>query len=72
MSIAPRIQKWHVGKLIILWSWFGGLSVWLLNFFQSAKVENAPISAFWCFASAVMLALIMSTITWIWLGGKEA
>ena len=66
------IRKWHVGKLIILWAW-GGLAVALaLTGFLGRSVMASPVTHLLEFLFAVIGLLMLSGITWHWLGGKES
>ena len=65
------IQHWHWGKLIILWAWGGTLSALLLTFFVVEPVQDAPTRSAVSLVIMVVLLLVLSAITWRWLGGKE-
>lgn len=71
MRLAGRIQRWHWGKVVILWAWGGVIAALLLTNFLSSPVSEAPgTSSFTFFASVAVLAAL-TAITWRWLGGKE-
>ena len=62
------VKTWHVGKLVLLWVWglvAVGLSVQFLR-----SVEN-PLLGFFLIAVIVGSPVVLSVITWKWLGGKE-
>jgi len=66
------IQRWHRGKLIILWAW-GSLAVALiLAWVVPIPKQNLGIQHFLAFVLVLLLLLILSGITWYWLGGREA
>ncbi len=65
------IQKWHVGKLIILWVWGGLGAALVLTDFLSRPVQAAPATHLLEFLFAALVLLALSAITWHWLGGKE-
>jgi uncharacterized protein YacL len=65
------VRKWHPGKLIILWAW-GGLVVALaLAEFMSSPADSAPVPHLLELAGAVVILLVLSLLTWRWLGGRE-
>jgi hypothetical protein len=67
-----RIQKWHFGKLIILWAWLGSAAAVLLsNFLARNDVTDRPIASCVEFVSLILLLLAPTVVTWIWLGAKE-
>jgi hypothetical protein len=65
------IQKWHVGKLIILWAWGGGGAVLALSDFMSRSVGSAPLLHLIEIVSVVLVFLLLSCLTWHWLSGRE-
>ena len=66
------IRKWHPGKLVILWVW-GGVAVALaLTRFLSSPVRDAPGEHLVELIFALVALLVLSGITWYWLGGKES
>jgi hypothetical protein len=65
------IRKWHPGKLIILWAWGGILAALALTDFQSRPVWSAPILHLVEFVFTLFVLLLLSGVTWYWLGGKE-
>jgi hypothetical protein len=66
------IRKWHIGKLIILWSW-GGVSASLaLTDFVARPVRSAPFMHLCELVLVVIILLALSALTWHWLGGKDA
>jgi len=66
------IRKWHAGKLIILWAW-GGVSVALaFTSFLSSPVRDAPLQHLVELIFILVALLVLSGITWHWLGGRES
>jgi hypothetical protein len=65
-----RITKWHFGKLVLLWAWGLALIVMLLIALESIR-ENYVLGSL-VILGIVTAPVILSVITWIWLGGKEA
>ena len=68
-----RVQAWHCGKLIILWTW-GGLLIGLAYFFlvDLELDDNTDLTVgFAAVAALLIIPVILSAITWVWLGGKE-
>ena len=68
-----RIRGWHYGKLIILWTW-GGLLMGL-SYFSLIDLEpdnNVDLTmGFAAIAALLVIPIILSAITWMWLGGKQ-
>lgn len=68
MEDAVAVRKWHVGKIILLWAWGIGLDAFSLHVLESTQnfvLGTAIIVAI------VGIFLVLSVITWKWLGGKE-
>jgi hypothetical protein len=65
------IRKWHPGKLIILWVWGGIALAFALTDFLGRSVQESPLLHL--FEIIIVLAglLLLTGITWHWLGGKE-
>ena len=62
------IRKWHVGKIILLWTWGVLLSAIIL------RIIIGTTDAFQGLLLVVALLAILitlSVITWKWFGGKE-
>ncbi len=66
-----RIRKWHFGKLIIVGIWFMFLSVGMLRDFAALSAREHPYRCLIELSLPVLLLLLLSTMVWIWLGGKE-
>lgn len=65
------IQRWHWGKLVIVWAWGGMIAAVLLTSFVARDAGIAPVwSAFSLIAGLTILAAL-TAVTWRWLGGKE-
>ncbi len=65
------VQRWHFGKLIILWSWGGVLSVIAFTDFVHAPVTNPPVRHVCELLFILVVLLALSATTWRWLGSKE-
>ena len=66
-----RIQRWHWGKIVILWAW-GGLAVaLLLTTFLSQRADANPAVSSLCFFGSILILGALTAVTWLWLGGKE-
>jgi hypothetical protein len=62
------IRNWHTGKIIMLWVWalvLMGLSL------EGIKTTENVILGFVLIGALFCLPLVLSVITWKWLGGKE-
>jgi len=68
-----RIERWHSGKLVILWSWGGGLAY--LAYLVAVDLEPAGglglALGFVALAALAAIPVALSAVTWIWLGGRE-
>jgi hypothetical protein len=66
------IRRWHVGKLIILWSW-GVLSAGLaITHFVGTAVSETPILHGFEIIFVVLALLVLTAITWHWLGSEDS
>lgn len=66
------IRRWHVGKLMILWAWGGTAAALVLIAFESSRVESRPWLHFYELMFVLVVAIVLSAITWIWLGNRKA
>lgn len=66
------IRKWHAGKLIILWAWGGLVAALALTDFLSRPVQSAPLLHLFELLLVLLCLLLLSAVTWYWLGGKES
>jgi hypothetical protein len=66
------IRKWHWGKLIILWCWGGLVAALALTHFMGAPVADTPLLHGSELIFVIVTLLVLSAITWHWLGSKEA
>ncbi|QNI33892.1 hypothetical protein H7849_08290 [Alloacidobacterium dinghuense] len=66
------IQKWHVGKLIILWSWGGVIAALALTDFTTRPVNSAPGLHLIELLIVLIILVALSAVSWHWLGGKES
>jgi len=62
------IRRWHYGKLILLWAW--GILVCVGIVFTIPHV-NSFVVGFPLIALIPTILILLSVITWKWLGGKE-
>ena len=69
--ISGRIRRWHWGKLVILWSWGGSLSGLFLTAFLTLLPARDPGPATFTLLASLTILLALSSITWVWLGGRE-
>lgn len=65
------IQRWHWGKLVILWAWGGSVAALLLTAFLSGPVDRNPLGALASLTGALAILAALTAITWRWLGGRE-
>jgi hypothetical protein len=66
------IRKWHPGKLIILWAW-GGIAVALaLARFLMSEVQDSPAAHLIEILFVLLVLLVLSGVTWHWLGDRES
>lgn len=67
--MTSRLQKWHVGKLGLLWAW--GLVLMLVAYDAIRKIDN-PFLGFLVIAIGFAgIPIALSVLTWRWLGGRE-
>ena len=66
------IRRWHWGKLVILWSWGGIVVAFLLGEFLRGDPQAAPGVMSATLLAGVVTLLLLSALTWIWLGGKDS
>ena len=72
VRVSKRIQRWHWGKVVILWSWGGAVVVLLLTSFLSQDASIDPTVSSLSFLGSLLIVAILTIATWVWLGGKEA
>src|SRR5882757_3694182 len=65
------ISKWHPGKLIILWSWGALLAALALTTFLATPVDRSPLVHLGAFLVAILILILLSSLTWKWLSGRE-
>lgn len=65
------VQRWHWGKIAILWAWGGVLVALLLTKFLSQRAEVDPTVSLLSFLGGVLILGALTIVTWVWLGGKE-
>jgi hypothetical protein len=65
-----RITRWHVGKLVILWTWGIVLILLALVGVYAVPSERLLLGSF-LLLFALAIPVVLSIITWIWLGGRE-
>ena len=66
-----NIRRWHWGKIVILWTWGGLLAALLLTRFLSQSVHDDMTISSLSFLSSVLILVVLTVITWIWLGAKD-
>lgn len=66
-----KIQRWHWGKIVILWAWGGLLVALLLTRFLSQQAAVDPVVSSVSFLGSVVILGALTVVTWLWLGGKE-
>lgn len=71
VSVSKRIQRWHWGKVVILWSWGGAIVAVLLTRFLSQEASIDPTVSSLSFLGSLVIVAILTIATWVWLGGKE-
>jgi hypothetical protein len=69
--VRVSIQRWHWGKIVILWAWGGVVVALLLTKFLSQKAEVDPTVSSLSFLGSVLILGALTIVTWLWLGGKE-
>jgi hypothetical protein len=69
--VSVSIQRWHWGKIVILWAWGGVIVALLLTKFLSQKAEVDPAVSLLSFLGSVLILGALTIVTWLWLGGKE-
>jgi len=65
------IQRWHWGKIVILWAWGGIFVALLLTQFLSQKVDVNPGVSLLTFFGSLLILGALTIVTWHWLGGKD-
>jgi hypothetical protein len=71
-SLCARIHRWHWGKLVILWSWGSVIVALLIAQFLATPAREQPGVASMTFLGSLFILAALSTVTWVWLGGKES
>jgi hypothetical protein len=66
-----RVQRWHWGKIAILWAWGGLVVALLLTRFLSQKADIDPTGSLLAFATSILILGALTIVTWLWLGGKD-
>jgi hypothetical protein len=66
-----KIQRWHWGKIVILWAWGGLLVALLLTRFLSQRADVDPTVSLLSFLGSVLVLGALTIVTWLWLGGKD-
>jgi len=65
------IRKWHPGKLVILWVWGGIALAFALTDFLTRSLRESPLMHLFEITFVLLGLLVLTAITWHWLGGKE-
>jgi hypothetical protein len=71
IDIGLDIRRWHWGKIVILWAWGGVLVALLLTNFLSSPATITPALSTITFLGGLLILLVLTAITWKWLGGKD-
>jgi hypothetical protein len=71
-KLKDRIKRWHWGKLAILWAWGGIALAALWNVFLQLTPRLQPVVTTAVFLVMTVLLVVLSVMTWLWLGGKDA
>jgi hypothetical protein len=66
-----RLVRWHWGKIVILWAWGGVIVALLLTVFLSSPAGERPALSSFAFMGSLAILIALSSVTWVWLGGKE-
>ena len=62
------IPKWHVGNIVLLWSW----GVFLCLVLIQVIIKTASfVPGFILIGLMLAILIVLSVITWKWFGGKE-
>ena len=69
--MSVTIRRWHWGKIVILWAWGSLVAALLLTQFLSQEASADPGVSLVSLVTSLMILGALSTVTWIWLGGKE-
>jgi len=67
------ITHWHRGKLILLWAW-GAVLALLALVGVGAVDRNSRVGlllGLGLLIFAIALQVVLSVLTWLWLGGRE-
>lgn len=62
------VKNWHYGKIVLLWAWGAAISFFSFNFLQSTE---SFVLGFPLILLIAGIPIILSIITWKWLGRKE-
>lgn len=65
------IQRWHWGKIAILWAWGGLVVALLLTSFLTQQADLDPTISSLSFVGSVLILGALTIVTWLWLGGKD-
>jgi len=68
------IKRWHVGKIVLLWTWGAAVIIvdlYMLNEYKEALTEHVLIG-FSVLSLLLIIPIGLSILTWRWLSGKEA
>jgi hypothetical protein len=68
---SKKIQRWHWGKIVILWAWGGLLVALLLTRFLSQRADADPAVSSLSFLGSLVVLAALTVVTWMWLGGKD-
>jgi hypothetical protein len=64
------IRNWHVGKIVLLWVWASVLCGVLVQAIKGLAHEQF-VTGFIFIGLFIVIAVVMSVVTWKWFSGKE-
>ena len=69
-----KIRTWHVGKIVMLWAWgVAAMVAGLCVLGDNVKsLTQHVLIGFALLILLLVIPIILSILTWTWLGGKEA
>jgi hypothetical protein len=70
IDVAARIQRWHWGRIALLWAWGSIAVALLLTDFLSQPIQPGPSSI--TFVGALSILVGLSVLTWVWLGSHTS
>jgi hypothetical protein len=71
LKVRSGIRRWHWGKLVILWAWGSVIVAFLLAVFVPNEPREQPWVSSLALLGSVVTLVVLSSVTWHWLGSKE-